>query len=194
MAAYHLAPVLVPEFVKELWYLALRLFGIEPGSPAVDRGATGEEVDQRGFERPFDGDGDGISDAVEKASLCPKFDDADTDDDGILDGNEDADHDGTVDASETDPCETDTDNDGLLDGTEIGLTAPQGLDTNLNVFVPDADPTTTTNPLDEDSDDDGRLDGEEDANQNGQVDAGETDPSFLSAGALPAILPLLLGD
>jgi hypothetical protein len=141
-----------------------------------------------------DFDGDGIRDAVENASSCLDVNDADTDDDGILDGNEDADHDGTVDASETDPCETDTDNDGLLDGTEIGLTAPQGFDTNLNVFVPDADPTTTTNPLDEDSDDDGRLDGEEDANQNGQVDAGETDPSFLSAGALPAILPLLLGD
>ncbi len=35
MAAYHLAPVLVPEFVKELWRHALLLFGIVPGSPAV---------------------------------------------------------------------------------------------------------------------------------------------------------------
>lgn len=37
-------------------------------------------------------------------------------------------------------------------------------------------------------------DGEEDLNRNGRVDAGETDPSFLAAGALPAILSLLIGD
>ncbi len=99
-----------------------------------------------------------------------------------------------MDAFETDPCKADTDNDGLLDGTEIGLTAAQSADTDSNIFVPDTDPTTTTDPLDDDSDDDGRLDGEEDANQNGKVDAGETDPNPLRAGALPAILPLLLGD
>ena len=34
-----------------------------------------------------DGDGDGISDTVENASLCLKAYDVDTDDDGILDGN-----------------------------------------------------------------------------------------------------------
>ena len=31
----------------------------------------------------------------------------------------------------------DTDNDGLLDGTEIGLTAPQGLDTDRRIVATD---------------------------------------------------------
>jgi len=92
----------------------------------------------------IDTDNDGISDAVENAVACLDANDADRDDDGILDGNEDANHDGVVDVGETDPCEEDTDNDGLLDGTEIGLTAPQGSGTDLGVFIADADPTIPT--------------------------------------------------
>ncbi len=42
--------------------------------------------------------------------------------------------------------------------------------TDTNVFVPDADPTTTTDPLDDDSDDDGITDGREDINGNGGRD------------------------
>jgi hypothetical protein len=175
------------------------------------------------LESTADSDGDGIRDAVEKPS-CLNENDADTDDDGISDGNEDADHDGAVDASETNPCdadtdddgisdgnedtdhdgavddnetnprEADTDKDGLLDGTEIGLTAPQGSDTDLNVFVPDADPTTKTDPRKKDSDNDGVSDGKEDANHNGRVDSGETDPIFFNLRALPHIPLLLLSD
>jgi len=140
----------------------------------------------------IDTDNDGISDAVENAVACLDANDADRDDDGILDGNEDANHDGVVDVGETDPCEEDTDNDGLLDGTEIGLTAPQGSGTDLGVFIADADPTTNTDPLDDDSDNDGWLDGEEDINHNGRVDPGEKDPNRFNARTLPHVQLLLL--
>lgn len=127
-------------------------------------------------EEPQDSDQDNLPDSLEE-TMCTDPNDADTDDDGIIDGTEDANHNGQVDTGETDPCDIDTDNDGIQDGTEIGLTeADVGQDTDLNVFKPDLDPTTTTDPLDEDSDDDGVLDGEEDANGNGRVDNGETDP------------------
>ncbi|WP_326522500.1 OmpA family protein [Archangium lipolyticum] len=122
-----------------------------------------------------DSDGDGIPDTIETANGTNP-NDADSDDDGITDGNEDKNHDGKVDPGETDPRNPDTDGDGIQDGTESGLTSPQGSGTNTNVFVPDADPSTTTNPLDADSDDDGITDGNEDKNHNGKVDAGETDP------------------
>lgn len=60
----------------------------------------------------------------------------------------------------------------------IGCPSIEGTDTDL--FVPDADDTTTTNPLDADTDDDGLKDGSansEDMNDDGLVDAGETDPN-----------------
>jgi hypothetical protein len=142
-----------------------------------------------------DVDGDGLKDAAENASTCLDADDADTDDDGIVDGEEDTNKNGVKESIETDPCRLDTDNDGIQDGTELGLTLNDiGSDTDTALFQPDLDPSTTSNPLDKDSDNDGLPDGEEDLNRNGRVDAGETDPSFLAAGALPAILSLLLGD
>lgn len=55
----------------------------------------------------------------------------------------------------TDPKKADTDDDGLSDRLEI---------------------LTGTNPLDADTDHDGVPDGQEDANRNGVVDPGETDP------------------
>ena len=122
-------------------------------------------------------------------------DDADTDNDGIADGDEDMNKNGVKDSGETDPCRLDTDNDGIQDGTELGLTLNDiGSDTDTAIFQPDLGPSTKTNPLDDDSDNDGLPDGEEDQNRNGRVDAGETEPGFLVAGALPAILSLLLGD
>ncbi|WP_228559412.1 MULTISPECIES: Ig-like domain-containing protein [Myxococcus] len=73
----------------------------------------------------------------------------------------DTDGDGLTDAEEvvlgTDPTNPDTDGDGLPDGIEVN--------------------TAGTDPLDDDSDDDGILDGNEDANHNGIVDDGETDPN-----------------
>ena len=104
--------------------------------------------------------------------------DADTDDDGLADGTEDANHNGIVDSGETDPCNVDTDGDGIQDGTEAGLTLLDiGTDTDGNIFISDTDPNTTTDPLSLDTDQDGMSDGEEDANHNGMVDEGETDPA-----------------
>lgn len=84
----------------------------------------------------------------------------------------------------TDPLNSDSDGDGLQDGQELGR--DQGLPgdpangiagTDLSLFHPDADPSTTTHPLDNDSDDDGFGDGEEDLNLNGLRDFNELDAS-----------------
>ncbi|MCY1074729.1 Ig-like domain-containing protein [Archangium lansingense] len=123
----------------------------------------------------LDTDGDGITDLIENATGTDP-NDADSDDDGIQDGTEDADHDGVVDAGETNPRDADTDDDGLQDGTEKGLSSPEGLGTDLGVFIPDADPLTHTDPLDADTDNGSVSDGTEDANHNGRVDTGERNP------------------
>jgi len=116
----------------------------------------------------IDSDNDGLPDNLEN-EICTDPNDADTDDDGILDGDEDADHDGILGLAdnETHPCELDTDGDGIQDGTESGVTEGHPTDTNTAIFKPDLDPTTTTNPLDADTDDDGILDGFEDADHDG---------------------------
>ena len=121
-------------------------------------------------EGRVDSDNDGLEDDVEIIIGTDPFDD-DTDDDGVMDGTE-------VNIFATDPLNADTDSDGLLDGTELGFAFPEGNDTHPPVFVPDSDPTTTTNPLDSDTDGDGLTDGQEDADANGAVDAGETDPNL----------------
>lgn len=121
--------------------------------------------------------------------------DTDTDDDGILNDVEDANHNGIVDAGETDPKQIDTDGDGIQDGTEMGVTpAGIGADTDITIFQPDLDNTSTTDPLKADTDGDGLSDGEEDANHNGRVDAGETDPGAKNARSMPWIPLLLLND
>ena len=56
---------------------------------------------------PLDSDNDGLQDSLEENG-CTNSLDADTDDDGIPDGTEDADHNGVVDTGETDPCKSDT--------------------------------------------------------------------------------------
>ena len=133
-----------------------------------------------------DADGDGLTNDDE-AELGTDPLDADTDDDGLSDGDE-VGEDATYDeGEETDPLNADTDGDGVLDGTELGVVEgvadPDGdgpmEGTDMAVFTRDANPTTTTDPLDPDSDDDGTDDGVEDPNSNGTVDAGEssaTDP------------------
>lgn len=126
-----------------------------------------------------DCDNDGLSNGEEDLFGTNPLDD-DTDNDGILDGNEIYDSNTarrSLEFTATNPNNPDTDDDGILDGTEIGLTEPQGNNTNLNIFIPDADPATKTNPTISDSDNDNLLDGEEDVNHNGRVDYGETDPN-----------------
>jgi len=121
-----------------------------------------------------DADEDGLSDIIE-ASMCTSPDDADSDDDGIIDGIEDINHNGVVDSGETDPCDADTDNDSIQDGTESGITTGHA-DTG-STFIPDADPLTQTDPLNADTDGDSYNDGQEDINHNGRVDTGESDPN-----------------
>jgi YD repeat-containing protein len=124
-----------------------------------------------------DTDNDGLPDSLE-STTCTDPNDADTDDDGIIDGAEDANHNGDVDPGETSPCNIDSDGDGIQDGTESGITTPaMGSDTDMGVFQPDLDFTTTTNPLDKDTDGDGCIDGVEDPNHNGRIDPGEKDPN-----------------
>ena len=136
--------------------------------PCAPNGAAG----------PCDQDGDGLTNAQEIA-LGTNPDDADTDDDGVLDGEEpagnvDTDGDGIVNA-----LDPDSDGDGLFDGTELGLDC-SNPDTDLGAghCVADADDgATVTDPLDPDTDNGGLPDGVEDVNHNGAVDPNETDPS-----------------
>ena len=106
-----------------------------------------------------DTDGDGLSDYFELITYLGFLDalDEDSDDDGLLDGDElnvygtiplddDSDNDGLLDGEEvleygTDPNDADSDDDGLLDGDELN--------------------NRLTDALDADSDDDGILDGTE---------------------------------
>lgn len=122
-------------------------------------------------------DGDGLDNDTERRLDLPA-DDADSDDDGVLDGDEadydvDTDGDGLINA-----LDPDSDDDGIMDGTEAGVnTAGEDTDTDAGNFVPDEDPATTTDPTSADSDGGGYDDGVEDANQNGKLDVGETNPA-----------------
>ena len=124
-----------------------------------------------------DTDGDGLTDADEQARGTP-VDDADADDDGVVDGREpnptlNTDGDGLA-INVLDP---DSDNDGLFDGTEEGIaTAPTGTDLARRRFIADADPTTRTAVLRADTDRGGVIDGAEDLNLNGRSDPGERNP------------------
>ncbi|MGF1511498.1 MAG: hypothetical protein ACFB9M_18550 [Myxococcota bacterium] len=154
-----------------------------------------------------DSDGDGLSDGVEDRSRDGIFDegetdplDRDTDGDGLLDGDEDANFNGIREPFETDPTRIDTDCDGLSDGEELALgTSPLVPDTDGDLLPDglelgrggalddgqcppggpeDLDPTTTTVGVASDTDGDGLADGAEDANRNGRVDPGESDPNL----------------
>jgi MYXO-CTERM domain-containing protein len=126
----------------------------------------------------LDTDGDGLSDGLE-GLIGTNPNDADSDDDGVIDGKEpnptdDTDGDGKINA-----LDPDSDDDGLFDGTELGLDCSNpATDKTKNQCTPDADKgATKTNPLDADTDDGSVKDGVEDANHNGKVDPGETDPN-----------------
>ncbi|MDB4934600.1 MAG: uncharacterized protein JWP87_1572 [Labilithrix sp.] len=144
--------------------------GAGPGSDAgADGGPDGGVLDT---------DGDGIPDVVERRIGTDPLD-ADSDDDGVPDGAEpsfdqDTDGDGLINA-----LDPDSDNDGLFDGTELGLDCSSKATNVLRGrCIPDGDKgATKTNPLDADTDKGGVKDGSEDANLNGVVDTGETDPT-----------------
>ncbi len=111
-----------------------------------------------------DDDGDGLSDVLEAVWGTDPLDE-DTDDDGLLDGDEDADLDGELDPTETSPLQKDTDGDGLSDFIEV---------TACYLGAPDA--CEPSEGYTQDTDGDGLSDRIEDDNRNGLVDAGETNP------------------
>jgi hypothetical protein len=136
-----------------------------------------------------DTDGDGLTDGQECGRgpdgklVVPPFTtlshplDPDTDDDGLLDGAEDLNGNGLVDGpDETSAILADTDGDGLSDGLERGVHAP-GKGTFSGVFRADLDPLSRTDPKLADTDGGGLSDGQEDANGDGAVQLGETDPN-----------------
>ena len=104
--------------------------------------------------------------------------DVDSDDDGIADGIEDADHNGRYDnGSETNATAPDTDGDLLWDGVETGVMVPtEG--TNLALWHRDGSPFENTDPRKPDTDGDHLLDSVEDRNLDGLQTWGtnETDP------------------
>jgi MYXO-CTERM domain-containing protein len=156
----------------------------DPNLPDTDAGGTndGQEIDDGtdpldpADDLDADPDADGLTSRVERAAGTDPAD-ADSDDDGVADGAErswdaDSDHDGHINA-----LDPDSDDDGVYDGTETGVVTPLAdTDVAAGFFVADADPGTTTDPTDPDTDDGGRTDGEEDADGDGAIDAGETDP------------------
>ena len=150
-------------------------------TPVADSDADGlddeEEVIYNTDPQRGDTDRDGLSDGSEVAAGTNPLDE-DSDDDGVRDGTEsaaleDTDEDGLINA-----LDPDSDNDKILDGTELSVTTPlAGTSSDTTNFVPDADDETSTDPLKADTDGDGLEDGIEDANQNGRIDAGESDPN-----------------
>ncbi|MBI5609949.1 MAG: OmpA family protein, partial [Deltaproteobacteria bacterium] len=156
--------------------------------------SDGEEVLIGTDPTDGDSDGDGLGDAQEVAAGDPKsYDagkdtdpmDADSDDDGLKDGDEKNASGPLAGRGKTDPLKSDSDGDGIADGVEVGVSSgvpageseagkpTKGTDSG---FAGDADPTTTTDPNKADSDGGGVGDGAEDANHNGRLDAGETNP------------------
>ncbi len=124
-----------------------------------------------------DSDGDGLIDVLETA-VGSSSTDQDSDDDGVIDGDEpsyDVDTDGDGLVNVLDP---DSDDDGLFDGLELGLACSlPATDVSKGQCDTDLDPASTTDPLVADTDGGTVDDGDEDANANGKVDAGETDPT-----------------
>ncbi|HWL93299.1 MAG TPA: hypothetical protein VNT79_07170 [Phycisphaerae bacterium] len=130
--------------------------------------ANGSSLDSKA-----DTDDDGIPDLIERngpaGDPCPADptdpcagrtnpNDADTDGDGLDDGDEDADRDGTVDSGETNPRNWDTDDDGLSDKEETdGFRVTRYAGTSGR-FDSNTVVTVTPNPLIVDTDGDGITD------------------------------------
>jgi hypothetical protein len=128
--------------------------GFQPGNHVVEFGDM--RASYAVSSTSVDTDADGLDQCGESAAgTLPN--DADSDDDGLTDGDEVLVHD-------TDPLDADSDNDGLTDGDEVHTygTHPKKADTDGDL-VTDGDEVLVygTDPLEGDSDDDGLSDGEE---------------------------------
>ena len=165
--------------------------GTDPNDADTDEDGLSDGNEVAGGTEPtrVDSDGDGVQDGTEQGlttAQTPDTDgtvfipdadpttttnpnDGDTDDDGLLDGEEDADSDGFVDPTETDPNDVDTDDGSVGDGVEVGR-GTDPLDPSDDVAAGDTDGDGLTDaeegdlgtdPNDADTDDDGLSDGEE---------------------------------
>jgi hypothetical protein len=141
-----------------------------------------------------DSDDDGVTDAEEGPARSDPTD-VDTDDDGLTDDvdlepiDADSDDDCVLDGVDPDVTTEDADGDGVNDSVEMQIVAPVPQGSSGGVWLPfqgtnspsdcefDADPTTRTDPTDPDTDGDSTPDGLEDADHDGNVDLGETDPN-----------------
>jgi uncharacterized repeat protein (TIGR01451 family) len=149
----------------------------DPDFPDCDS-ATGTCVCDMGAGNCNDSDMDHLSDGKEDELGTDPMD-ADTDDDGVIDGSElgpekDTDGDGVINA-----LDSDSDNDGLPDGLELGLACDHAdTDRARMRCTPDGDKgATKTDPLLKDTDGGGVSDGSEDFDLDGVIDTGETDPT-----------------
>jgi hypothetical protein len=150
-------------------------------------------TEERSTRSLDDQDNDGLLDQYE-VLFGTDMDDPDTDDDGVLDGNEKLNPTVNPSHEENDPDgdgwnnarDVDSDDDGIYDGTECGLTYGDVYgdinftDLDQGNFIPDADPNTVTNMTNPDTDGDTLSDGIEDSNANGKYEPtlNETDPLF----------------
>ena len=128
--------------------------GFQPGNRSVTFGDL--TASYAVSSTSVDSDGDGLDQCGESAAgTVPS--DADSDDDGLTDGDE-------VHIHGTKPLDADSDDDGLTDGDEVHThsTNPNKADTDGDL-ISDGDEVLVhhTDPLEGDSDDDGLTDGEE---------------------------------
>lgn len=124
-----------------------------------------------------DSDGDGLSDG-EESTLGSNPMDADSDDDGALDGMEPNPSDDEDGDTIVNIMDADSDADKLLDGTEMGLDCANPA-TDKSRCIPDGDKgKSTTSPVNADTDGGGMADGYEDCDQDGvfEINQGEGNP------------------
>jgi cysteine-rich repeat protein len=104
-----------------------------------------------------------VADADQRTQTDPTL--ADTDQGGLLDGEEDLNANGRVDEGETDPLldtDDDSDGDGITNREELLLgTDPFSNDSDNDGITDTVELEIGSDPIDADSDDDGVLDGDE---------------------------------
>ena len=104
-----------------------------------------------------DSDSDGLIDGDEVNTHSTDPLDADSDDDDLSDGDE-------INTYQSNPNDNDSDDDGLIDGEEVNThsTSPTDNDSDNDALSDSAEINThSTNPNDADSDDDGLSDNDE---------------------------------